>query len=213
MKELFEKLQKALEEAVAQRNIYREELHKLNVLRPEQSVQYNEQQKAKLEQKTNEIRTAQYEKVGLIINEIKTKVEAKQAAPLNPFDPDLQTAISLIATAGQGLDPQVAREINNRFIGNQKALQFLKTIYDGKRASSGKIEDLLYIPDDVFPHLSELNYWCFFRDGSFNSFAIGISKLARLEGLTFPTMIDEVGSTEAIRKAAGLQLGDYIPAP
>ena len=59
----------------------------------------------------------------------------------------------------------------------------------------------IYEPDSAFGALREYGYNAFVREGSLNSLANAVSKVAALEGIEFPKMVDPEGAEEVMRAA------------
>ncbi len=57
---------------------------------------------------------------------------------------------------------------------------------------------------DGFREPGTHSYNAFVREGNLNSLASAVSKIAALEGMDFSKMVDEAGSDDAMRAAAGL---------
>ena len=71
-------------------------------------------------------------------------------------------------------------------------------IYDGG------LDQQIYEPERAYESLLEFAYAAMIDEGSLNGFASAISKVASMEGIDFPKMIDEAGSKDVMRAAAGL---------
>lgn len=71
-------------------------------------------------------------------------------------------------------------------------------IYDGG------LDKQIYEPEAAFDKLHEDAYYSFIQEGSLNELSGAESKIAALEGIDFPKMVDEAGSDEVLRSAAGL---------
>lgn len=106
---------------------------------------------------------------------------------------------------GSGIDSDTVRKINSQFAGDQAALRALRDIYKAKGvAYDGGLEKQIYEPESAFERLGERAYNTFTKDGSLNEFASAINKVASMEGIDFPQIVDEVGADNAMRAAARL---------
>ena len=72
---------------------------------------------------------------------------------------------------------------------------------------NGGLDKQIYDPQSAFQRLVEPNYSALVREGSLNTLSTAISKVAALEGIEFPPMVDEQGADEVMRVAAGLSEG------
>ena len=72
---------------------------------------------------------------------------------------------------------------------------------------NGGLDEQIYEPESAFERLGEYSYNAFNREGSLNSLASAVSKIAAMEGIEFPNMVDEAGAEEVMRMAAGLSDG------
>lgn len=130
---------------------------------------------------------------------------AERDAVLDLSNPALTNALALISTIGGGLSFDQAVKINANFVHDQSALRSLKAAYQAKGlTNAGAIDSLLYSADDVIDNLEDLAYKGLVQDGSINTFANALSKLAALEGLMTERMPDVQGAEAALRAAAGL---------
>jgi hypothetical protein len=121
------------------------------------------------------------------------------------LSPALGAALSLIQTIGAGLTYDQATMIQANFIHDQSGLRALRDAYKAQGVvSPGAIDGLIYNADSVIDNLKVLAYQGLVQDGSINTFATALSKLAALEGLTVESTPDQAGVMAAVRKAAGL---------
>lgn len=129
----------------------------------------------------------------------------EKSSVLNLNNPALANALKLIELSGAGISTETVRKINSRFAGDQAALRALRDIYKAHGVVyDGGLDKQIYEPESAFDHLGEWAYHSFTKEGSLNEFASAINKVASMEGIEFPKMVDEVGSDEVMRSAAGL---------
>lgn len=145
-----------------------------------------------------------YEKVGELLQSFEKAAVEKQKAWTNLDNPKLANALKIIDLGGGKLAGNQVREINAQFFGDASSLRALKAIYDAQGIYDGGIDELLYEPEWAVRSLSEWSYATFVQSGSVNQFADKIAKIAKLEGVDFPSLIDEKGVVDAARRGAGL---------
>ena len=71
-------------------------------------------------------------------------------------------------------------------------------IYDGG------LDKKVYEPEAAFDKLHEDAYNSFIQEGNLNELSGAVSKIAAMEGIDYPKMVDEAGSDGVLRSAAGL---------
>ena len=107
--------------------------------------------------------------------------------------------------SGAGISSEIVKKINSQFAGDQSSLRALRDIYKARGVVyDGGLDELIYEPESAFEHLGEWAYHSFIKEGSLNEFASAINKVASMEGIDFPKMVDEAGSVSAMRKVSGL---------
>ena len=113
--------------------------------------------------------------------------------------------MKLIELSGAEIDTETTRKINDSFAYDQSALQALRDIYKAKGVVyNGDLDKQIYDPESAFNNAREWAYNSMVQEGSLNIFSTAISKIAALEGIDFPKIVDEVGSYNVMRSAAGL---------
>ncbi len=85
------------------------------------------------------------------------------------------------------------------------ALRMLRDVYKARRVVyNGGLDAQIYEPESAFETLREYGYNAYIREGSLNSLANAVSKVAAFEGIDFPKDVDPEGADDAMREAAGL---------
>lgn len=198
-------LEKALKKAVAARQTHKSELAKLEAQTDTYSSEYIENQKSRLKNEMLAVKQSQHEEIAELLEGLKEKAEEKHSS-LNLDSMEYQAALKTIELAGSELDAETVRKINNIFKGNMSVLKALKSVYKAQGISyTGGIDDFIYDIPSTYEGLRKISYESIVQDGSINRLARSISKVAESEGYEFPTMVDEAGSIEAMRKSAGLE--------
>ncbi len=198
-------LEKALKKAVAARQTHKSELAKLDAQTDTYSSEYIEQKKRQLKDEMLAIKQSQHEEIAELLEGLKEKAEEKHGS-LSLDSLEYQAALKTIEMAGSELDAETVRKINNIFKGNMSVLKVLRSVYKAQGISyTGGIDDYIYDTPTAYEDLRKASYQAVVQDGSLNALARTISKVAESEGFEFPTMVDEAGSVEAMRRAAGLE--------
>ena len=124
-------------------------------------------------------------------------------------DPALANALKMIELGGSNLSTETILAINGQFVGQQPMLRALQSVYKAKGVVyDGGLDKQIYDLEPALESLNEWGYATFYRDGTLNSLANAVAKLARMEGVDFNPTPDEAGFIETIRKGAGLTGGE-----
>lgn len=164
-----------------------------------------------LENKQETIRLSQrnsnqvdFEKVSELLLKLK-EAAAENQSKLDLSNPALTNALKLIELGSSRLDADTIRKINVSFTGDQSALRALKAVYQMQGVvDDGGLENQLYEPESTFASLQEYAYFSFMQNGSLNTFWTQVNKIANLEGIQYPELVDEAGAVDSMRRAAGL---------
>ncbi len=200
----FKLLEKALREAVEAKDSHREQVQKLKKDK-DYSKEYKDLQEKRLLRQFGASQQRKFEEVGDILRGLE-KAAAEKHHEFNLESVELQNALKIIELSGSKLSGDTAKNINSKLKDSFPVLKALETIYEAQGVSyKGGIEKLVYSIPDTFEKLKELNYSAFVQQGSLNQLSRGISEVAEIEGFEFPTMVDEAGAVEVMRKSAGLE--------
>jgi hypothetical protein len=84
-------------------------------------------------------------------------------------------------------------------------LKALRTVYKNNGILyDGGLDAMIYDPLTAYEKLIEFSFSALIQQGSLNTFSSAINRIATMEGIDFPKMIDDAGVTDATRAAAGL---------
>jgi len=127
---------------------------------------------------------------------------------LDLSNPDLNNALELIKLINPGIENieknhELAKQINSNFF-DQPSRRALLMAYQAQGASTAGLEAQVYNADKTIDNLKKLAYQALIQDGSLNTFANDVSKLAVIEGINIEKMPDQAGFEDAIRAGAGL---------
>ncbi len=135
----------------------------------------------------------------------ESQAATAKAGQVKLDNPACANVRKLIELSGPSLDPETVRQINASFAGDQAALRALRDVYKAHGVVyNGGLEEQIYEPESAFEKLVEHGYSALVREGSLNTLSTALSKVAALEGIQFPSMVDEQGADEVMRMAAGL---------
>jgi hypothetical protein len=197
-------LELTIKNIVTGRDTYRQTLNKLAVQGGDYSQEYLERTitktksdyAAKMQAANTDIIARLEELRGLYVD---------RDSVLDLNNPAMQSALLSISTIGGALKFDRAVKINANFIHDQSSLMHLRDAYLAHDLNNaGNIDALIYNANDVIDDLEKLATDCLIYDGSINTFANKLSKLAALEGLTIEKVPDQQGALSAMRAAAGL---------
>ncbi len=143
-------------------------------------------------------------KVVQILKDVSRTTSANHSQ-LRLDNPAWANALKLIELSGSSLDPDTVKKINASFAGDRSALRVLRDLYKSHGVVyNGGLDEQIYDPESGFQRLVEHSYSALIREGSLNTLATAISRVAALEGIEFPKMVDEQAAEEVMRRAAGL---------
>jgi hypothetical protein len=208
MKQKYSELEKVLKQIATARISTKQNIAKLK----KQREDYTEEHAADfIDPKIREVKAGltalqevAYEKVVKLIGELNDLAVAK-SDKLDLNNPAWQNTLKLIELSGAGISTETVLQINAQFANDQAALCVLRDVYKAKGVVyDGGLDKQIYDPVSSFDHLGEWAVHSLLQEGSLNGFALAISKVASMEGIAFPKMVDEVGSDNAMRASAGL---------
>ncbi len=208
MNDKFREIGKLLRQMAQARQDTRATIAKLEAQRKDYSAEYA---KAVLEPQITKTRAGlqaaqleTFEKLAQLLEELSQAAVAKQAQ-LDLNNVAWANALKLIELSGPDMDTETILKINASFAGDQAALRALRDVYKAhKVVYNGGLDQQIYDPESAFGRLRDHLYPTFLREGSLNALSTAISKVAALEGIQFPKMVDEAGAESAMRTAAGL---------
>ena len=208
MKQKFGELEKILRQTAQARQDLKSTIVKLNKQRKdyseERAKEFIDPQIKKAQNGMSALHLAGYEKALGLLDQLNGLAVAKHSK-LKLDNPAWQNALKLIELSGAGLDSETVNNINSNFTGDQPALRALRDVYKANGVVyDGELDKQIYDPESAFEHLGEWAYNSFIKEGSLNRFASAINKVASMEGIEFPKMVDEAGSDDVMRAAAGL---------
>lgn len=200
----LEGIDRANKAAVTAKNAFREKLKALALLDKDYSQEYMEKELIKLKSDIVEKMVSVNKDIAARFEDLRIMYHDRDAV-LDLGNPALPGALSLIATIGGNLTHSQAVKINANFLHDQSALDAIFTAYKSHGVVfNGNIEKLIYNADAKVDELKKLAYEAFVQEGSLNTFANVLSKLAALEGATVESLPDLQGANDAMRLAAGL---------
>ena len=208
MQKHFDKLQKILSAAAGDRITTRAEINRMQ----KDAEQYSqEHQQAvinpRMEQYKQGVIAQKQEHYTQAVQTIDdmAKAATEKHAKINLANPALTNALKLIELSGKEISTETVNKINATFAGDQSALRALQGVYKAAGVVyDGGLEKQIYEPEMAYDTLKEFAYHSIMREGSLNDMAGAVSRLAKLEGIDFPQMIDETGANNVMRRAAGL---------
>ena len=215
MKNQFDAIQKILKDAIAAREKAKQAVAKLNASAKNYAVEYINStitpQIAKIQADLKAENAARHVDVSTILKDLESLALAKHS------ELDLKSAnsaawnnaFSLIKLSGASIEADTIRAINKNFIGNISALKALRTVYKANGIQyDGGLDALIYEPETAYEKLIEFSYGALIQDGSLNDLSTAINKIATMEGIEFPQMIDDAGALNRARMAAGLEASE-----
>lgn len=208
MKQIFNELEKLLRKTVQARQDVKLTVAKLKASGKDYSPDYIKNQLdpqiVKAQSGLDALHLAGYEKATELLSELNNLVIAKHSK-LNLDNPAWTNALKLIELSGADIDTETTRKINESFANDQSALRALRGVYKAKGVVyDGDLDKQIYDPESAFSNVQEWAYTSMMQEGSLNSFATAINKIAAFEGIEFPTMVDEAGFDRAMFSAAGI---------
>lgn len=208
MNKQFAELETILRSVLGARVTFKQVISKLDASRKDYKEDYinayilPEKQKAREQVKALE--QSSYERVSVLLKDLEALAIAKAQNLDYLKSPEWSGLLQTISMAGDKLNSDTVRVMVNQYAGNQAALRSLRDILQARVSYDGKISDLIYEPETAYENLREWAFSSLIQDGSVNSFATKLSKIAALEGIDFPATIDENGFNNSVRRGAGL---------
>ena len=204
MNKKFSELEKVLRQTADERQNYKKALVMLNSQKDTYSSDYIERKALTLHQNLKATNQTAYEKVMALISDL-VELAIEKHSKLNLDNPAWTSALKLIELSGPNIDYVTVKKINESFKGDLSAWSALRDIYKARGIiNDGSLTDQIYEPKAAFDKLREYAYYSFIQEGSLNELSNAVSKIARMEGIEFPQMVDDAGSIDVMRLAAGL---------
>jgi hypothetical protein len=140
------------------------------------------------------------------LDDLQTLIQDRDSV-LDLGNPALSSAMTSIQTIGSSLSHEQAVKINQNFYNDQNALNMIRSAYQVHDViNTGKIDGLIYDVESEIEKLKELAYDGFVREGSINTFANRLAKLAEIEGVTIEKNPDKQSLDDSWRRGAGLKV-------
>jgi len=205
MQAQFSKLESHLRALAKSRDELRATLARIEAQRTTYSDSYTDSVQAAAKDAHTKSLQAAYERACELIDEAMNQASINAAVWKNLDSPRLANALKIIELSKGELQAEDKRKIVNEFVGDPQSLRALRQVFKSMGSSyDGGISDLLYNPGEAATALKQIAMNAIIQNGSLNSLASSIRKIASREGIDFPALIDEAGATEAIRVSAGL---------
>lgn len=200
-------IESATAEAVKAKDAYRATLRDLNMRGTQTfSHEYLEKEINKIKGDFASKMTAVNDNMVKRLDELQTLIHDRDSA-LDLNNPALSSAMTSIQTIGSSLTHEQAVKINANLMHDQSALNLIRSAYEARGVTStGNIDGLIYDLESEIEKLKELAYDGFVREGSINTFANRLAKLATIEGATIEKSPDAQGLDDAWRRGAGLRV-------
>jgi hypothetical protein len=211
MKKHFDAFEQFLKDTAGVRASHRQLIAKLEAERTRYGDQYG---KDFIDPKIKEAKEAMavfnqaaYLKAGELVQALTAAAVARHAEWPGLTDPKMASALQIISLAGGKLDGDTTRKIVKSFIGDDQSLRVLRMVFENQGIKyDGGLSNLIYDPEQAGESLNQFAYHSLMQEGSLNEFASAVSKIAKREGFDFPQIIDQAGSDNALRAAAGLPI-------
>lgn len=197
----------AIKKALSARDAYRGQLAKLEAQRETYTADYLEAQSAKARTEYMQKRQGLWPEVEKALDSLLETLDQAHSM-IDLQNPALANAVSMIKNIGPAMTADDVRRVNSQFAGDQASLRMLKAAYTSVGITfTRELDAQLYSAGDMLEILKAYAHAALMQDGSLNSFAGQLKKLAELEGagdLVPESLVDLEGFYGLMASAAGL---------
>lgn len=197
----------AIKKALSARDAYRAQLAKLEAQKETMRAEYIESESAKARGVYMRAQQALWPEVEKALDSLSETLDRAHNA-ISLSGPELANAIAIIKAIGPAMTSEDQARVNAQFAGDQASLRMLKAAYTSVGITfTRELDAQLYSAGDMLEILKAYAHAALMQDGSLNSFAGQLKKLAELEGagdLVPESLVDLEGFYGLMASAAGL---------